>query len=456
MFHRTFKKGDGVGDELVRTEGTPEDPKYNVSWACGAAAFWHPRVIELNLALYQKLLTHTNPYTGKRLVDMPQMAMCTIQNEQSILWGTTNMRKGETAQLLDQQYTRWLKTKYQTQEKLAAAWQVQGQGSPFEAGENLDQGTIKLGYVVQSPDGAIKNRAADQVAFLYDVETGFYKRWIESMRGWGVKCPIITSNWQGSGQTTRLVLQASTLGEIVDRHIYFTNPQTMLNSIGKGLPMIGFDQQAGRPFCVSEWNHGQTGRFQAETVPLMATVGAIQGWDALFQFCAASPTYPSTLGEITPGHYATYPLAAMIFRRGDIATGPVVFERRRDPAYQFSFQQENRLETTDPAALRFADGAGANQAPKVPPQILAIGRVQNAYVDKPTPDLFASDIVQKSWDPKTGIARSATGDVEWNSSSALVLLNSPPRKRTSAPWRANQSPRRTRSCRPPTPTQPWW
>ena len=62
MYHRTFKPGDGVGEELIppRREQR-QDPAYNVSWACGAAAFWHPRVIELNLELYQQAADARQP-----------------------------------------------------------------------------------------------------------------------------------------------------------------------------------------------------------------------------------------------------------------------------------------------------------------------------------------------------------------------------------------------------------
>ena len=62
---------------------------------------------------------------------MPQMAMCTIQNEQSIFWGTTNMRRGETARLLDEQYTAWLKDKYKTQDEARRG--VAGRGPALTA-----------------------------------------------------------------------------------------------------------------------------------------------------------------------------------------------------------------------------------------------------------------------------------------------------------------------------------
>jgi hypothetical protein len=115
----------------------------------------------------------------------------------------------------------------------------------------------------------------------------------------------------------------------------------------------------------------------------------------------------------------------MIFRRGDVATGPVVFERRRDPVYQFGDQPETRSETTDPAALRFRDNAADNTGvARVPSEVLAIGRVQNAYVDAPTPDLFDSALLERCWDRTNGVVTSAHSDVQWHYTNAWVLLNS--------------------------------
>ena len=217
-----------------------------------------------------------------------------------------------------------------------------GQPSPFGKGEDLDKGTIKLGRVGTQSQPHMVRRGLDQLHFLYDVETGFYRDTIAAMRSWGLKCPIITSNWKGTGQTTRLVLQASCLGEIVDRHSYFRGREPMLGAVGRGILMRAFDQQAGRAFCISEWNSSVDGLYAPETVPLMASVAALQGWDALFQFCASAATWEVyQVGlNITPAHYALYPVAAMIFRRGDIRPGELVYERRRDPGYQFSFQKE--------------------------------------------------------------------------------------------------------------------
>ena len=400
IYHRMFKKGDNIDEELV---GSQTQDGYNVNWAAGSAALFHPRAIELNRELYKNFMLHTNRYTGKTWVDDPGIAMVTIQNEQSIFWGTTNVQKGHPRQVLNQLYTEWLRQKYGSQAYLATAWQVQGQPSPFNAGEDLDSSAMELGQVgVQSAPNVAK-RGLDQIRFLYHVESTFYSDTIAAMRQWGVKCPIITSNWNGAGQTSRLVLQASALGEVVDRHHYSGNG-LLLERIGSGTVGGAFEQVAGRAFSVSEWNANTDGPYTPEAVPLMATVAAFQGWDAMFQFCAGSSTWEPSLGGlgVTPGHYALYPAAAMIFRRGDIRAGDIVYERRRDPQFQFSFEPEKR---------------------GIPSELIAIGRVLNSYVGEPTPDLLRQDLVDKLWDKEHGVTHASTGQFDWHYGEKWLRLN---------------------------------
>jgi len=406
MYHRMFKEGDNIDPELV---GTEREGDYNVNWAAGSAALFHPRAIELNRALYKKLLQHVNPYTGMRWLDDPQLAVVTVQNEQSIFWGTTNIHRGRPREILNQMYTAWLREKYGSHEHLAEAWQVAGQrpnGSPgrppFAEGENLDTGIIELGRVGAQSVPHLRKRGIDQLRFLYHVETSFYEGAIGAMREWGVKCPIITSNWRGAGQTTRLVLQASRLGEIVDRH-YYSGNALLLEQIGRGTVGAAFDQQAGRAFSVSEWNANTRGRYTPEAVPLIATVAAFQGWDAMWQFSTGTPMWETALSGITPGHYALYPAAAAIFRRGDIRPGELVYERRRSPEYQFSFEPEKQL---------------------VPSELIAVGRIQNAYVDEPTPSLLRNEMVTRLWDKEQGVVSANTGEFDWHYDDVWLRLNS--------------------------------
>lgn len=402
MYHRTFKEGDNIDADLV---GTGREGDYNVNWAAGSAALFHPRAIELNRSLYRKFLEHVNPYTGLRWADDPQVAIVTVQNEQSIFWGTTNQHRGRgPGRILNQLYTDWLRDRYGTHAALAAAWQVGGQGSPFSKGESLDTGPIELGWVGGQAAPHQRKRGLHHLLFLYDVETRFYRDTIGAMRQWDVRCPIITSNWRGAGQTTRLVLQASALGGLVDRHTYYGGREPMLGAVGRGVPMTAFDQVAGRAFGISEWNAHVSGQYVPEVAPLVATVAAFQGWDAMFQFSTGSPTWETYLAglNITPGHYALYPIAAMIFRRGDIRPGEVVYERRRDPQYQFSFQKEER---------------------KVPPELLAVGRIRNRYVDAPAEDMTRHDLVERFWDRARGVVHAGSGQFDWHYGDRWMRLN---------------------------------
>lgn len=411
-FYRHFLEGDDIGPELVDGNDTPG---YRVRWACGQAAFWHPRAIKLNKKLMREFLELKNPYSGKRLIDSPQMAMMTIHNEASIFWGTTKMRKGETAAILDRLYTDWLRKKYGTNEALVKAWSADGSKNPLAPDENLDSGVVRVG---DWPARQQTPRTIDLKKFFYDLEVRFYQSWIKDLRSWGVKCPVITSNWNGVLNTTRLVLQASTVGDIVDRHIYFGGQRSMLDAVGKGIPMEGFNQQAGKPFSISEWNHMSGGNFEYETIPLVATVGAIQGWDAIFQYNCRGPDFG--LG-IHPAHALLYPFAGMIFRRGDIQTGPLVFERRRDPDYQFGHAPEARVHSADPAAR--AEGTGGPMA--APPELLGIGRIQNAYVDEFKGDFIDQALVDRCWDKERKIVTSAAGDVQWRYGEGWIKLLAP-------------------------------
>ncbi|MGD2175069.1 MAG: hypothetical protein PVJ27_06670 [Candidatus Brocadiaceae bacterium] len=402
MYHRMFREGDEIDSELV---GTGRDDDYNVNWAAGSAALFHPRAIELNRALYRKFLQHVNPYTGRRWVDDPQVALLTIQNEQSIFWGTTNIHRGRPRRILNRMYTHWLREKYGSHAELRDAWQVPGEEAPLDADENLDAGLIRLGPVATQSAPNLRRRGLDQLRFLYAVETGFYRDTIRAMREWGVRCPIITSNWRGAGQSTRLVLQASTLGELVDRH-YYSGGQQLLSEVGRGTLAAAFDQVAGRGFGVSEWNAGVSGRYVPEVVPLVAIMSAFQGWDAMYHFCPTSPTWETYLKglNVTAGHYVLYPIAAMIFRRGDVRPGELVYERRRDPAQQFSFHPEEQ---------------------RVPSEVIAVGRVRNAYVDEPEEDLYRRDLVERCWDKEHAVVHAGTGEFTWHYGRDWLRLNSP-------------------------------
>jgi hypothetical protein len=87
-------------------------------------------------------------------------------------------------------------------------------------------------------------------------------------------------------------------------------------------------QVRGKPFMVSEFDLNPANDFAAETLPLLSTLAALQGWDALAEYAwldfQLDEPDPSNTRRIyspfaTTGHagqMATVPAAALLFRLG--------------------------------------------------------------------------------------------------------------------------------------------
>ncbi len=83
---------------------------------------------------------------------------------------------------------------------------------------------------------------------------------------------------------------------------------------------------AGMPYTVSEYNHPAPNDYRAECMPMLAAMAGLQDWDGIFQFDYGSQ--PSDWSEARiqgffqmvtdPAAVAFFPVAANLFRRGDV------------------------------------------------------------------------------------------------------------------------------------------
>jgi hypothetical protein len=140
---RTFTTADGVAG----ADSLPEMGK--------GVTYFDPQLIALQKEYAGQLLTHTNPYTGLRLVDDPVMAMVEITNENSLyrFWkdgllspfsaGGALMLRHVT--LLDSLWNAFLLQRYGSTSELAAAWNA---------------GTIAADTISQVRDGSFENSPA--------------------------------------------------------------------------------------------------------------------------------------------------------------------------------------------------------------------------------------------------------------------------------------------------------
>ena len=94
-------------------------------------------------------------------------------------------------------------------------------------------------------------------------------------------------------------------------------------------PGLAAIRVAGKPFTVTEYNHGAPNEWQAECVPLIATFAALQDWDAIYLFAWSHNSqydrdYTDSFFDIkaNPAKLCMLPAAARIFLSGAVAPLP--------------------------------------------------------------------------------------------------------------------------------------
>ncbi len=122
---RHFKPGDGLQNTDQFTG--------NLAFFQGVSHY-DPRMIELQKDYARQLLTHRNPYTGKTYAEDPGVLNVEIANEDSLfgnmlndgglnyLPGVAGSLPQRYSQQLDALWNQWLVARYDTQDKLLAAW----------------------------------------------------------------------------------------------------------------------------------------------------------------------------------------------------------------------------------------------------------------------------------------------------------------------------------------------
>lgn len=119
------------------------------------------RLIELQKEYAEKLLCHVNPYTGTRLLDDPAVMTIQINNEDSAIKGTADVKDlpgvAPYRKELLEKFGHFLLAKYGSREKLQEAWTYEGACALGEE-EDPAAGTVRIaegGFVqpVNEPAG---------------------------------------------------------------------------------------------------------------------------------------------------------------------------------------------------------------------------------------------------------------------------------------------------------------
>jgi hypothetical protein len=273
---RRFTTADGFQD-AVRTEGYAH-----------AIAMFDPILIALQKQYVKNLLLHYNPYTKKRYVDDPGVALVEVINEESIIGSAESYLFDDPflrphkdiiaayyRRELDQMWSVWLKAKYRG----------------------------KLNYKRPSYHFLrflSKEKRQDVNDFYTDLQKLYLDDMLNTLKNEiGLRVPIT-----GIGGAKGKDVPTENNYDFIDFHVYWDHPSFQRSTWNKNDFIINnnsllLDSSLGiigtvknnakkslkdKPFTISEWSHCFPNTYIYETPVLMATEQAINKWDALLQF----------------------------------------------------------------------------------------------------------------------------------------------------------------------------
>ncbi len=203
-------------------------------------------------------------------------------------------------------------------------------------GESLEAGTVTRPRHGEAT-GRTPVYSRDYVAFLLDLETEYWTGMAKFIREQcGAKPPITGTQMGYTPPTTQAAM------DYIDSHAYWHHPwfpgrpwdganwwvtnRPMTDSVGGTLTGLASTRVAGKPYTVSEYNHPAPNTYGSEAFLLLAAYGALQDWDALFQFAYNHgdqwdvnwvANFFDLKSHIT--QLVTLPAAVALFRRGDVS-----------------------------------------------------------------------------------------------------------------------------------------
>ena len=141
------------------------------------------------------LLARPNPYTGVPLAQEPAVAILQVQNEDSLLFWTSDRIKANEKAKLARKFAAWAAAKYGSIAKALGSW------DNFKApgdDPNLNRlGLIDLWHLTQRQPGGNGRRVGDQLAFYADLQRKFYDGITAYFRqDLGCKQLVNASNWR--------------------------------------------------------------------------------------------------------------------------------------------------------------------------------------------------------------------------------------------------------------------
>ena len=289
LSYRTFK-----GAEKLGRGGKP-------------AAVYDEDLIRSQIEYARLLLTHENPFTGRRYVDEPAIAMVEIYSENGLFlkwnWGAIpEPWRGKLKRL----WNEWLRERYGSTEALKRAWRDFTGRSALLPGESLERGTVRLPRMVPERYSPGRGRGLSHIArrndgavFAYEIHRQFLRRMKGELLKLGLKVPVSAA---GSFLFLPDLLSVARELDFVTVNYYYDHPAFLpgnewslpaffhmddpLSRWDEGLfaPSVALASIDNKPLVVRECSYCWPNPHRPQGMLELLAYGPMQGVDALILF----------------------------------------------------------------------------------------------------------------------------------------------------------------------------
>lgn len=328
--------------------------------------FFEPQMQEAYKSWVRELYTRPNPYTGVPLAQEPAVALIQIQNEDSLLFWTSQGIREPHAGRLRRLFAEFLVRKYGSLEEAAKAW-----GDAKHQQDNFGQGEVGLQIIwhmtsqAPRPSPAWAKRLADQLEFMCRLQYDFHREMVRFYREeLGCRQLINATNWKSAdpvlledcerwtytatdvsavNRYTGVIHLGPNNGYRIDPgHLYASQSCLLMPEEFPG----ALKQTVGQPMMITETAWVHPGLYQTEGPFLAAAYSSLTGVDAFYWFAfsgegwTVDPVWPwwkvGGLNSLkkwqadVPTMAGMFPAAALVFRLGYVAEAekPAVYEER--------------------------------------------------------------------------------------------------------------------------------
>ncbi|NRA39072.1 MAG: hypothetical protein HRU15_13090, partial [Planctomycetes bacterium] len=394
----------------------------------------------------------------------PALAFIEVNNESSVLFYSFNPARfldGERA-IIEKKFAEWCTQRYGSLEATHKAWGPQRHphtiGMSKTTPDDLAAGRLRLYGVSHfvGADWAVNQRnpkrAGDQLQFMIEAQFNFYARMKKEMRAMGIKALVSPSNWKTADQRLLGALEhyTYTANDVVANNAYFgtVHPKggnerfyrievgdrykdrsalTIPESVGA----LQHQNYANYPYMITENNWNRPNAYRAEYPLLVSAYASLAGIDGWVFFAGASDSWDSAMkvwGINDTSVFGQFPGTALMYRRGDIQQGDVIYHEplTKKDLYAFKGQAMRPADgIEDPLYAKMLEKVkqGSGKPSMIDPLAFYVGRVTRSVGDTAEGAVVAD--MSAHIDRKNKVVNSMTKELSWNYGDGYMTINTP-------------------------------